>query len=241
MFEIIPAIDIFDGECVRLKQGNFSQKTTYYKKPVEAALFLKDQGAQRIHVIDLNGAKEGKIKNIESIKEITEKVEIPIQVGGGIRNLKTAELLFSIGVDRIIIGTSACKDQDFVENLAYSYPGQIIIALDIKNGMIATHGWQETYSFDLIEFAKRFEILGIHKFIYTDISKDGMLQGPNFEKLKDFIQKLNSKVYLSGGITKLEEIKQAKDLKASGCIIGTAIYTGKINLKEVAAIFRSPK
>jgi phosphoribosylformimino-5-aminoimidazole carboxamide ribotide isomerase len=234
MFEIIPAIDIFDGECVRLKQGDFSQKTTYYKKPVEAALFLRDQGAQRIHVIDLNGAKEGEVKNIASIKEITKNVDIPLQVGGGIRNLKSAELLFSIGVERIIIGTSACNDKDFIEELAYQYPGQIVIALDIKNGMIATHGWQKTYSIDPIEFAKRFEKLGIHKFIYTDISRDGMLQGPNFEKLKDFIQKLSSKVYLSGGITKLEEIKSANELKASGCIIGTAIYTGKINLKEAA-------
>lgn len=229
---LYPAIDIFDGECVRLRQGDFKEKTVYYKNPVDAAKKWVDQGAQWLHVVDLNGALEGKPVNIKAVEEIMTTVAIPVQIGGGIRTQDTAEIYLTLGAGRVIIGSTAMKDPDLVQILCAKYNERIVVGLDAKDGKVAVHGWQELLDKDAFQFAQEFEGMGLQHIIYTDISRDGLLEGPNFESIKKMAASVGIPVIASAGIHSLEDIRKLKAMGVEGAVLGKALYENKFSLTD---------
>ncbi|QSZ27021.1 1-(5-phosphoribosyl)-5-[(5-phosphoribosylamino)methylideneamino]imidazole-4-carboxamide isomerase [Aceticella autotrophica] len=228
---IIPAIDIIDGKCVRLTKGDYDTTTVYYEDPSDAAKMWYDLGATRIHVVDLEGAKEGHIINIKAIEKIRNSCDAEIEVGGGIRDIKTVELLRTIGIDYLILGSIAVYDRDLVSELIMKYKEKIIIGIDSKDGNVAAKGWIEKSGIKDLDLALDMKKLGVKTIIFTDISKDGMLQGPNYEALKSIL-KSGLNVIASGGITTVEDIIKLKNMDVYGAILGKALYTGKLNLKD---------
>ena len=233
MFEIIPAVDILEGKCVRLKQGKFDKQTIFYENPVEAALYWEKHGATRLHIVDLDGARTGTPKNFEIIKKISENIKIPIQVGGGYRKIDDVEKLLSIGVSRVVLGTSAIFNPNLIMKVCELYGEQIVVAVDTKDGKVMANGWTNVSSKNAAALAQEVIGLGVRRFILTDIGRDGMLQGPNIDALQKFASAVNVPVIASGGITKKEDVEQLKALKLEGCIIGQALYTGTIKLEEI--------
>ncbi|VAV84446.1 Phosphoribosylformimino-5-aminoimidazole carboxamide ribotide isomerase [hydrothermal vent metagenome] len=230
---IIPAIDIKDGRCVRLKQGRMEDETVYSEAPLEVAKQWQDAGAEIIHLVDLDAAIEGRLVNFDTIKEIAESVTVPVQIGGGIRDTKSAEAYLAIkNIARVIIGTAAHSNPEFVAELSAKYPGRIAVGVDAKDGFVAIKGWVEVTDTDAIELAKRLEKAGAAAVIYTDISKDGMLEGPNFKATKRLADSVGMPVIASGGVSKLEDIIELKDTGATSVIVGKALYCGNIDLKE---------
>lgn len=229
---IIPAIDIFDGKSVRLTQGDFGQKKVYSDDPVKIALSFEEQGAPMLHVIDLNGAKDGIMENLNLIKRIKESVEVPIEVGGGIRDAKTAEFLVEIGVDQIILGTVAVEDQELFKYLLQRFKSKITVSLDAKNGQLVTDGWLNNSGANAIEVAKTLSGLGVLRFIYTDVLKDGTLTSPNFEAIKDLQQKIGQSIIASGGISSLDDLNKLKKLGVAGAVLGKSLYEDRFSLKE---------
>ncbi|WP_297209767.1 MULTISPECIES: 1-(5-phosphoribosyl)-5-[(5-phosphoribosylamino)methylideneamino]imidazole-4-carboxamide isomerase [Thermodesulfovibrio] len=231
--QIIPAIDLKDGKCVRLRQGKFSEITVYYDNPEEAALRWQNEGAEVLHVVDLDGAKEGKINNLPSIKKIREAFRGEIEVGGGIRRIEDIELLFSAGIDRVILGTIAVQSPEFVKEVCKKFPERIIVGIDAKDGLVAVKGWVEVTEIRAIELALKMQEHGIWGIIYTDISRDGMLIGPNIDATKALVEAVKVPVIASGGVSSLEDIKRLAEIpKLWGVITGKAIYTGAITLKK---------
>ncbi|GLI52691.1 1-(5-phosphoribosyl)-5-[(5-phosphoribosylamino)methylideneamino]imidazole-4-carboxamide isomerase [Thermodesulfovibrio yellowstonii] len=231
--QIIPAIDLKDGKCVRLRQGKFNEVTIYYDKPEEAALRWQNEGAEVLHVVDLDGAKEGKISNLPSIKKIREAFGGAIEVGGGIRRIEDIELLISSGIDRVILGTVAAQSPEFVKKVCKKFPERIIVGIDAKDGLVAVKGWVEVTKIKAIELALKMQDYGIWGIIYTDISRDGMLTGPNIEATKALVEAVKVPVIASGGVSSLEDIKRLAQIENLwGVITGKAIYSGAINLKE---------
>ena len=233
MFEIIPAVDLLDGKCVRLKQGKFEAKTVYFKNPVEAALKWEAEGAKRLHVVDLDGARTGISKNLPIVKKIAEAVKIPIQLGGGIRHFEQIEGILNSGIERVILGTSAIFNPNLLERACKTFGNKIIVSIDAKENKVAAMGWRRVSTKDIITFAKEAVKLGVKRFVYTDISKDGMLGGPNLEGIRNFIENVKAAIIASGGISSKEDIENLRALKIEGCIVGQAIYSGKIKLSEV--------
>jgi phosphoribosylformimino-5-aminoimidazole carboxamide ribotide isomerase len=233
---LYPAIDILDGKCVRLTQGQFDQAKVYFEDPLDAAKKWADSGAQWLHVVDLNGAKEGKPVNVAPIERIMTSIDLPVQIGGGIRSQDVAEIFLTMGAGRIIIGSAAIEDPDLVQILTVKYEERVGVSLDAKDGRVAIHGWQEVSDKDAIEVAQHFEGMGLQHLIYTDISKDGMMTGPNWDGLKKMIDAVSVHIVASGGISSLEDVKKAKELGAGGCILGRALYEEKIDLKEALAL-----
>ncbi len=237
--QIIPAIDLKDGKCVRLRQGKFSEVTVYYDNPEEAALRWQNEGAQVLHVVDLDGAKEGKISNLNSIKKIREAFRGDIEVGGGIRRIEDIELLLSSGIDRVILGTVAAQSPEFVKDVCKKFPKRIILGIDAKEGLVAVKGWVEVTEIRAIELALKMQGYGIWGIIYTDISRDGMLTGPNIEATKALVEAVKVPVIASGGVSSIEDIKSLAEIpKLWGVITGKAIYTGAINLREAIRIIK---
>ena len=232
MFEVIPAIDILNGKCVRLKQGRYDAETVYSTDPLEIAKKWESQGAKRLHVVDLDGARTGIPKNIEIIKSIAKEINIPIQTGGGIRNFDLIKELLSFGVDRAILGTTAVNNPNTLTRFCEEFGERIAVAIDNKEGKAATEGWTKVSKKDTLTLAKDAIELGVKRFIYTDISRDGMLEGPNFEEIKNFVSQVNVPVIASGGISSKEDIEKLKRLKIEGCIVGKALYTGAVKLEE---------
>ncbi len=230
--EIIPAIDIKGGRCVRLFQGDFARETVYSKDPAQIAMQWQSMGAMRIHVVDLDGAATGTLQNFDIISEIAGAVLIPIQVGGGIRDIKTIEKLFRAGVDRVVLGTSAVEDPQMLKDVLYRFDQSIIIGIDAREGKVAVRGWQQDTDLGAVDFAREMARLGAKRFIYTDISRDGTLTEPNFSALYELIEAVRCPVVASGGISKLVHLKVLKKLDAAGAIIGRALYTGDISLKQ---------
>lgn len=236
---IIPAIDLKEGQCVRLRQGIMEDSTVYSDNPVEVAKRWEHMGADIIHVVDLDGAIAGKPVNHKIIKDITESVEIRIQVGGGIRNLKTVEEYINIGVYRIVLGTIAVKNPLLVEDACNSYPGQIAVGIDAKDGMVAIKGWTEKTEEKATEFATELEDLGVSIIIYTDISRDGMLTGPNISAVKEMAMSLSIPIIASGGVSSIDDLlalHALEDFGVEGAIVGKALYTGDIDLKKALEI-----
>ncbi|MCY9510471.1 1-(5-phosphoribosyl)-5-[(5-phosphoribosylamino)methylideneamino]imidazole-4-carboxamide isomerase [Paenibacillus larvae] len=234
-FTIYPAIDIRGGKCVRLVQGDYDKETIYHDSPVDVARSWEVQGARWIHLVDLDGAKAGHPVNDVIIGEITSSVSIPVQVGGGLRTEEDVNRLLSLGVKRVIIGTAAIEDREFVKQMLERYRERIVIGLDAREGYVATRGWLETSSVKVEDLASELARQGAATFIFTDISRDGMMEGPNVDAIVKLARNSGAKVIASGGVSKTEDLEQlAAESPAgvSGAIVGKALYTGAIDLKR---------
>ncbi len=236
---IFPAIDIKNGKVVRLLKGDFDQVTEYSGVPSTVAKKWQDKGAQWLHVVDLDGARTGEMQNIDVILKIAHAVDIPIQVGGGIREKDDIAQLIHGGVRRVILGTKAVEDRQFFKEVLAEWKDKVAVSVDCLNGMVTQRGWQTTSDIKAADFIKELESLGVSYLIYTDVSKDGMLQGPNIEELKQLLKMTKIPMIASGGISSLEDIKKLTALEEEGLlgvIIGKAIYEGKIDLREALRI-----
>ena len=234
---IIPAIDLKDGKCVRLKQGQMNQSTIFSENPAEMARKWVNLGAKRLHLVDLDGAFAGKPVNNDAVRSIVSEVgkEIPIQLGGGIRNLDTVENFLNSGVDSVIIGTAAVTNPGFLHESCYAFPGQIIVGLDAKDGDVAINGWAKLTGHNVIDLAQKFEEYGVESIIYTDIGRDGMMEGVNIEATVKLSESLKIPVIASGGVSSIKDIKMLCDVSnigIRGVITGTAIYEGTLDFKE---------
>lgn len=232
--EVIPAIDLLGGHCVRLYQGDYAQSQVFNENPVEVALQWQNQGATRLHLVDLDGAKAGHPVNVDVIKEIVRVLDIPVQVGGGLRDRPSVETLFNLGVDRAIVGTVAVEKPELVKELCETFPKQVAIGIDARNGKVATKGWLETSELEATALAKAISDQAA-AIIYTDIHRDGTLVGPNQEALKEIASVTDIPIIASGGISSLSDILSLLSLEPVGVksvIVGKAIYTGKVNLAE---------
>jgi phosphoribosylformimino-5-aminoimidazole carboxamide ribotide isomerase len=237
---IIPAIDLKDGQCVRLQQGRKDAVTVYSGDPSATAKKWEASGAKVLHVVDLDGAFTGSQKNFPGILKIRQSVKIAIEVGGGIRDISTVDKLLSAGINRVIIGTSAIEDAQFVTDACRKFPGKIFVGIDAKDGKVAVKGWEEVSSIEAWELAKRVEMIGISGIIYTDISRDGMLTGPNLPALEDMVKTVNIPVIASGGIANIEDIRNLLKIPGLwGAITGKAIYSGSLDLREAIKLTKS--
>lgn len=230
---IYPAIDIKNGKCVMLTQGKFDKEKIYYDNPEEVAKIWEEKGAKILHIVDLDGALEGESRNFETIKKIIEAVKIPIQLGGGIRSLETIKTLIDIGVNRVIIGTKAVQDEEMLKEAVEIYKEKIVVAIDAKDGYVAVDGWTKTSTVDALEFAKKIGSIGAKTIIYTDIARDGMLKGPNFEAIKKMNESVVIDVIASGGVSSEEDLKKLQEIGVAGAIVGKALYEGKIDLTKL--------
>ncbi|MFM9328959.1 1-(5-phosphoribosyl)-5-[(5-phosphoribosylamino)methylideneamino]imidazole-4-carboxamide isomerase [Paenibacillus mesotrionivorans] len=235
MFTLYPAIDIRGGKCVRLIQGDYNQETVYNDSPLKAALAWAEQGGKWIHLVDLDGAKAGEPVNHQLIGDIARSVKAPVQTGGGLRTVENVERLLSLGVSRVIIGTAAIEDRPFVEEVLRRFGEQVAIGIDARNGYVATRGWLETSEVKAEDLAVQLAELGAKTFIFTDISRDGMMQGPNVEAIVRLAQVSGQSVIASGGVSRYEDLEALAahaDKGVAGAIIGKALYTGSIELAE---------
>lgn len=229
---IIPAIDLKGGKCVRLTQGQKDAETVFSDDPVDMAKSWQDQGADYLHVVDLDGAFEGIPKNLALLKQIISQVKIPIEFGGGLRTTQSIKAVIELGTDRVIVGTRAIESPSWVKELCMTFPGRIAVGIDAKNGKVAVSGWTSVCEWTAVDFAREIEKASPCALIYTDISKDGMLQGPNIPGLKEMIAAVKTPVIASGGISSLKDVEALSRLPISGMIIGKALYTGHIKLSE---------
>lgn len=233
---LFPAIDIKDNKCVRLTQGKFDQVNVYSGDPVDMAKKWESMGAVYLHVVDLDGAKNEGFQNRKSIEKIAKTIKIPMQTGGGIRSRERIKNLLEIGVERVIVGTMAIEQQELLTEFAGIYKEHLAVSIDALNGKVATRGWQNVGDVDSIEICKFLESIGIKTLVYTDISKDGMLQGPNFEVYEELSRKTNINIIASGGVTTLEDIKKLNNMNMYGAIIGKALYDNRLDFKEALRV-----
>ena len=231
---IFPAIDIKDKKCVRLTQGDFDKVNVYGEDPSLMAKKWADYGAEFIHVVNLNGSRDEIGINDETLSKVAKSVDVPIQVGGGIRDEKRVKELLDLGINRVIVGTMAIENKELLKELIEKYKAdKIVVSIDAKNGKVATHGWEKVSDIDSVDLCKELEQIGVKTIVYTDISKDGMLEGPNFDIYKELSQKTSLDIIASGGVTSIEDVKRLLDMNMYGAIIGKALYDNRIDLKEV--------
>ena len=233
--EVIPAIDLLEGRCVRLYQGDYAQSEVFDDDPVAVAQQWEDQGATRLHLVDLDGAKSGKPENWQAIEAITQAVKMPVEVGGGLRDRDRVKALFDLGVRYAILGTAAIEDPDLVSDLSAAYPGQVIVGIDARDGKVATRGWLDTSAVEAIDLAQQMEQRGAAAVIYTDIKRDGTLQGPNLDALRTMAEAVSMPVIASGGVGALRDVLALlalEPLGVVGVIVGRALYTGDVSLKD---------
>lgn len=232
---VIPAVDLKQGKCVRLQQGEMDRETVFSLNPAETAHAWESLGAEMLHVVDLDGAFSGSPENLTVVKEIRETIRIPIELGGGIRTLETIETCLSLGINRVILGTIAYQEPDFLQQACRAFPGKVAVGIDARNGNVAIKGWAEQTSLSAVELAQRCEHVGVAAIIYTDISRDGMLTGVNITATQRLAQAVSTPVIASGGVATLDDIRKlvplAKD-GVAGVIIGRALYAGTVSLKE---------
>ncbi len=233
---IYPAIDIKDGKCVMLTQGKFHKEKIYYDDPKEVAKLWERKGARALHIVDLDGALKGKSRNFEIIKEIIKEINIPVQIGGGIRNLEIIKTLVDIGAHKVIIGTKAVQDEEMLRQAINTYGEKIAVAIDARDGCIAVDGWTKTSAVDALQFAKKIQKLGGKTIIYTDIARDGMLKGPNFEGIRKINDSVSIDVIASGGVSSAEDLRKLFEIGIAGAIVGKALYEGKINLTDLKVV-----
>lgn len=237
--QLWPAIDIRGGQCVRLKQGDYAQETVYGSSPAEMALHWASQGAQFLHVVDLDGAKDKEPVNKKQVGEIVEQLSgrnIPVEIGGGIRSEETIRDYLEIGVARIVIGTLALKEPAWFREMSRTFPGKLVLGIDAKNGLVATEGWLETSRTPAVDLAREYADLPLAALVYTDIAKDGMMEGPNFDEMVAMQSAVPFPVVASGGVSTLNDIKKLKQLGLPACIIGKALYEGAFKLDEALEI-----
>ena len=235
MIEIIPAIDLKEGRCVRLVQGQMDQETLYYEDPLEAARMWASRDAPRIHVVDLDGAVTGGPKNLPSIERIIRDVHVPVQVGGGIRTQEDIIRYLEIGVEHVILGTLACQDPDYVKRLAETYPKKILLGIDAKEGYVAIKGWQDVTQARAVDLIQAYPDIPVAGIVYTDIQRDGMLVGPNLPATEEVCNVSPFPVIASGGVTNLEDLvalSRMESLGLTGAIVGKALYSGRLNYRE---------
>jgi phosphoribosylformimino-5-aminoimidazole carboxamide ribotide isomerase len=230
---LFPAIDILGGKCVRLTQGDYAKETIYSDSPAEVAVQWKSQGAAYIHIVDLDGAKTGRADNLKLIQKIARTVSIPVQVGGGVRSLEVVTDYVNAGVSRVIIGTAAIRDPDFLRQAVVQFGEKIAVSIDARNGFVATDGWTKESAVKAIDLVKDLEATGVKTIVYTDILKDGMLQGPNFDELEAVNEATEMDVIASGGITTEEDVAALKAKGMYGAIIGKALYDGTLDFKKL--------
>jgi phosphoribosylformimino-5-aminoimidazole carboxamide ribotide isomerase len=233
--DVIPAIDLLEGRCVRLYQGDYARSQVFNDNPVEVARQWVDQGASRLHVVDLDGAKAGKVVNQQAIAAIVQAVSVPIQVGGGLRDRISVAQLLDSGVSQVILGTVAVEQPQLVQELCQEFPGNIFVGIDARNGQVATRGWLETSSVNATDLAQQMAKYGAAGIIYTDIYRDGTLSGPNLDALRELASKISIPVIASGGISSITDLLSLLALERlgiTGVIVGRALYTGDVSLKE---------
>ena len=242
--ELIPAIDLMNGKCVRLFKGDFNKRKDFFKEPIDQAKFWEGEGAKYLHIVDLDAAKTGYPKNDNSIKEIAKTISIPIQIGGGIRSQERIEELFSYGVDKVIMGTSAIENKELVKELSNNFPGRIIVGIDAKDGKISTRGWLEQSNILATDLVKEYSSFKIASFIITDINTDGTLEGTNEEFIKNILEITDIPVIASGGIGSLSDLLSLVKFENSGLfgvIVGKALYENKFKISEANNIFSSER
>ncbi len=242
--EIIPAVDIRGGRCVRLDQGDYDRETVFADDPVEMARRWKKAGATRLHVVDLDGARDGKPHNEEVIRRVIEAVSVAVQVGGGLRDVSAIERYVKAGADRVAIGTAAVKDQTTLVNAVSLFRERIIVGVDARDGMVATEGWRETSAVRALDLIGQLSEFGVRRIFYTDIARDGMLGGPNFPALQEVVEHASGlpspvAVIASGGVSAVEHLKTLRLIGVEGVIIGTALYTGALDIGEALAAAKS--
>ncbi|MCD6391434.1 MAG: 1-(5-phosphoribosyl)-5-[(5-phosphoribosylamino)methylideneamino]imidazole-4-carboxamide isomerase [Dehalococcoidia bacterium] len=235
--EIIPAVDIRGGKCVRLYQGDYNQQTVFNEDPVSVALTWYSQGARWLHIVDLDGAAAGEPKNMEMVLQIIKESGLLIELGGGIRQEEVAEKLLYQGISRIILGTAAIENRELVKKLCQQFGDAIAVSLDARDGKISIHGWRKNTVFEVLQLSREMIDAGVRHFIYTDIKKDGTLTEPNFDMINRLLAETNVPVIVAGGIAKLEHLRRLKELGVAGAIIGKALYTGDIDLGEAIIKF----
>lgn len=233
---VIPAIDLRGGRCVRLRQGDYGQETVFGDDPVAMARRWVDQGARHLHLVDLDGAREGRPVNQESIEAIVKSASVPCELGGGLREEAHIQAALGWGVERVVIGTRALKSPDWFAEMCGKFPGKLLLGLDAKQGRVATDGWLEVSESRAVDVARRFQHLPLAGLIYTDISRDGMLAGPNLEAIAEVVTAVSQPVIASGGVTTLEDVRRLAHVPVSGCIIGRALYEGTLKLAEAIRI-----
>ena len=236
--EIIPALDLRQGKCVRLYQGDYGKETVFSHEPVAIALRWQAQGAKRLHLIDLDGAAEGKLCNEPTIKEILKAVTLQVQIGGGIRQLETIYKLLSLGASRVILGTAAIEDRELVTEACRRFGESIAIAIDAEDGYVKSHGWRKGSTITAEELINRMADLGARRFIYTDISRDGTLTEPNFDAIANLVAQSSLPIIASGGISNIAQLKRLAQIGVEGAIVGRALYTGDVDLEEASREIR---
>ena len=235
--EIIPAVDIRGGRCVRLYQGDYNQETVFDEDPVTAALTWYSQGARWLHIVDLDGAAAGEPKNVEVVGQIIKETGLLIELGGGIRQEEVASALLRQGISRLILGTAAIENRELIKTLCQKFGEAIAVSLDARDSKIAIHGWHKNTVVEVLQLSREMVDAGVRRFIYTDIKRDGTLTEPDFDMIKQLLGEVNVPVIVAGGISKLEHLRRMKELGAEGAIIGKALYTGDINLGDAIINF----
>ena len=231
--EVIPAIDLKDGRCVRLFQGDFGQETVFSDDPLATALAWEEQGGHRLHVVDLDGAIQGKPVHLTIIASIVNSLNIPVQVGGGIRDLAAAEAWLGAGVDRVVIGTAAVRDPDMVREICHRHGNErVVVSVDAKDGLVAVQGWKEASTTTVFELAEQMASIGVVRLLYTDIARDGALTGPDFKINERLVNETGLAIQASGGVASVEHVQRLVSTGVAGVIVGRAIYTGAVNLAD---------
>lgn len=230
---IYPAIDIKDKACVRLTQGSYDHVTLYEKDPVKLALRWESMGAEILHLVDLDGARNGMRINESVVKDIVKNVKIPVQLGGGIRDTDGVQSYLDAGVSQVIIGTAAIKNPSWLKEMIHRYGERIIVSIDARNGFIATDGWEDISNIKALDYIEELKKIGLKRIVYTDIEKDGMLMGPNYKIYEEIREKVDIEVIASGGVTTMEDLERLRGIGLYGAIIGKALYDGKLNLGEI--------
>ena len=234
--EVIPAVDLRGGKCVRLYQGDYGRETVYSEDPVEVAGHWASCGAQRLHVIDLDGARTGSLENLDVIERIASAVEVPVQCGGGVRTISAARRLLSIGVQRVLIGTTAVDSPDEVERMCAELgPDAVAVSVDARDGYVAVKGWTEGTASTAVEVIDSMARLGVARFMYTDISRDGTLTGPNFSAIESLTAETDARLMVAGGISSQEHLRRLSKMAVESAIVGRALYTGDIDLEQALA------
>ncbi|MBQ8648832.1 MAG: 1-(5-phosphoribosyl)-5-[Clostridia bacterium] len=235
---IFPAIDLYEGKAVRLYKGDYNQMTVYSENPPEIALDFVKSGATHIHIVDLEGAKTGATPNLETVCKIKQKSRLFCEIGGGIRSMEVIDRYINAGIDRVILGTAAVKDEALVKTAVEKYGEKIAVGVDIKDGLVAIKGWTEKSDLPAFEFCEKMQNLGVKTLICTDISKDGAMQGTNIPLYKQMSEKFDLQIVASGGVSTLEDVRRLREMDLYGAIIGKAYYTGAVNLKEAVEVAR---
>jgi phosphoribosylformimino-5-aminoimidazole carboxamide ribotide isomerase len=234
--ELWPAIDLRDGRCVRLLQGDYDRETVFGDDPIAMALSFVAAGARRLHLVDLDGAKAGRPIQADLVGRVVEAVRVPCQIGGGIRSEATAATYLDVGVDRVVVGSLAIRDPDTFSAIAMRHPGHIVLGLDAREGMVAVDGWTETSSLPAVDVAHRLAGLPLAGIVFTDIARDGTLEGPNLTALREMVEAVALPVVASGGVATVTDIQRVAQIRARGCIVGRAIYAGTVDLAEAIQV-----